>query len=136
MKNQAKVKNYFYLVVGVLSILFAGSQTWNGLQTILPVLHGSNIDNSTITVLTYQWYIIIAEQLVFGIALIIMSFQKSVAKIKFAAWVITAVLFVRGIATVVVTVSQDISHMTNFLTSTIAIFALFGLLLLGNRVKD
>ena len=136
MKNQVKVKNYFYLVVGVLCVLFAGSQTWNGLQTILPALHGSTIDSSVMTVFTYQWYIIIAEQLVFGVALIIMAFQKSVAKTKIAAWVITAILFVRGVITVVVTVSLGISNMTNLLTSAIAIFALFALMLLGNRVKD
>jgi len=136
MKNQVKVKNYFYLVVGILSVLFAGSQTWNGLQTMLPALRGSNIDSSVMTILAYQWFIIIAEQLVFGIALIIMAFQKSVTKIKIAAWVITGIIFVRGVVTVVVTVLLGISNITNLLTSTIAIFALFALMLLGNRVKD
>ena len=136
MKNQAKVKNYFYLAVGVLCVLFAGSQTWNGLQVMLPALHGSNIDNSAMTVFTYQWYIIIAEQLVFGTALITMAFQNSSAKIKVAAWIITAILFVRGVATIVVTVSMGISNMTNLLTSVIAIFVLVILLLFGNRAKD
>ena len=88
------------------------------------------------TVFTYQWYIIIAEQLVFGIALIIIAFQKIIAKIKIAVWVITAILFVRGVTTVVVTVSMGISNITNLLTSSIALFALFALMLLGNRVND
>jgi hypothetical protein len=130
------VINYFYLVVGILCVLFAGSQTWNGLQTMLPALHGSTIDSSIMTVFIYQWYIIIAEQLVFGIALIIMAFQKSVAKIKIAAWVITAILFMRGVTTVIVTVLLGISNMTNLLISAIAIFSLVALMLLGNRVRD
>ena len=136
MKNQVKVQNYFYLVVGALCVLFVGSQTWNGLQTILPALNGSNIDSSTMTIFNYQWYIIIAEQLVFGAALIFMAFQKSMAKVRIAAWVITAILFVRGVVTVVVTVLMGISNIANLLTSAISIFVLVVLLLLGNRVRD
>jgi len=136
MKNQRVVKNHFYFIVGILCILFAGTQTWNGLQIMLPVLHVSNIDSSTITVFTYQWYIIIAENIVFGIALVIMAFQKNMAKIKIAAWVIVACLLVRGVATVLITVLLGVDNVTNLLTSTIAIFALAILLLLGMRVKD
>jgi len=88
------------------------------------------------TIFTYQWYIIIAEQLVLGVALIIMAFQTSVAKIKSAAWVITGILFVRGLITVVVTVLLGISNVTNLLTSAIAIFTLVALLLCGTRVKE
>ena len=136
MKGKAKVKNYFYLIVGILCILFAGTQTWNGLQAILPALHGSNIESSITTVFTYQWYIIIAENLVFGMALLIMAFQKNGAKVKNAAWVIIAMLFVRGLATALVTMLLGISDVGNLLTSTIAISVLLVLLLLGVRVKD
>jgi len=136
MKKQGAVKNYLYLIVGILCILFAGTQTWNGLQTMLPVLHGSNIDSGTITVFTYQWYIVIAENLVFGIALAIMAFQKNTTKVKMAVWVIVACLLVRGFVTALVTVLLGISNVTNLLTSTIAMFALIVLLLLGIRVRD
>lgn len=130
------VKNYFYLIVGILCVLFAVTQTLNGLQTMLPILHGSNIDNSTMTVFTYQWHIISAENVVFGIALIIMAFQKNIAKVKVAAWVIAAILFVRGVVTTLVTVLLGISNVMNLLTSTIAISVLVVLLLLGARIKD
>jgi len=130
------VKNYFYLIVGILCVLFAVTQTLNGLQTMLPILHGSNIDNSTMTVFTYQWHIISAENVVFGMALIIMAFQKNIAKVKVAAWVIAAILFVRGVVTTLVTVLLGISNVMNLLTSTIAISVLVVLLLLGARIKD
>jgi len=130
------VKNYFYLIVGILCVLFAVTQTLNGLQTMLPILHGSNIENSTMTVFTYQWHIISAENVVFGIALIIMAFQKNIAKVKVAAWVIAAILFVRGVVTTLVTVLLGISNVMNLLTSTIAISVLVVLLLLGARIKD
>jgi len=136
MKHQGMVKNYFYLVVGILCVLFAGTQTWDGLQTISPVLHDSNIDSSTLTVFTYQWFIIIAEQLVFGIALIAMAFQKNMEKVRIVGWVIMAALFIRGLVIVVVTVSLGIGSITNLLTSTIVIFILVILLLLGVRVTD
>jgi len=58
------------------------------------------------------------------------------AKIKVAAWVITGIIFVRGVVTVVVTVLLGISNMTNLLTSTVTIFALVALMVLGNRVRD
>jgi len=130
------VKNYFYLIVGILCVLFAVTQTLNGLQTMLPILHGSNIDNSTMTVFTYQWHIISAENVVFGMALIIMAFQKNIAKVKVAAWVIAAILLVRGVVTTLVTALLGISNVMNLLTSTIAISVLVVLLLLGARIKD
>ena len=130
------VKNYFYLIVGLLLLLFAGTQTLNGLQAVLPILHGSNIDSSTITNFTYQWHIISAEQLVFGVALIAIAFQRNREKVKIVAWIVMAILFVRGIIIVAVNISLGISNITNFLTSTIALFALVVLLLLGTKVKD
>jgi len=130
------VKNYFYFIVGLLLILFADTQTLNGLQTVLPVLHGSNIDNSTITVFTYQWHIISMEQVVFGIALIIMAFQNNMTKGRITAWIVIAIMSVRGIIITLVTALFGISNIVNLLTSTIGIFTLVVLLLLGTKVKD
>jgi len=130
------MKNPFYFIVGLLCILFAGTQTWNGLQTVLPMLYVSNLDHSTITNFTYQWHIISMEQLVFGIALLIMAFQKNAARVKIAVWVIIALLLGRGLIITVVTLSFGISNVVNLLTSTIGIFVLVVLLVLGTRVKD
>ena len=76
------------------------------------------------------------EQVVLGIALIIMAFQKNVEKVKIAAWVIIALLSVRWLVITVVTVLFGISNVMNFLTSSIAFFVLIVLLLLGVRVKN
>jgi len=82
------VKKYFYLIIGILSIVFAVTHTLNGLGTVLPILGSTTIDVSTKTAFTYIWHIIGVENLVFGIALIIMAFQKNLEKVKFTAFVI------------------------------------------------
>jgi hypothetical protein len=41
------IKNYFYLVVGLLCVLFAVTHTWNGFEKTLPVLDSSEIDGRT-----------------------------------------------------------------------------------------
>ena len=91
------VKNYFYLIVGVLTVLFAVTHTLNGLETALPVLDETTIDGSTKTIFTYVWHIIGIENLVLGIALIIMAFQKNLEKVKFTAWIIIAILILRWV---------------------------------------
>jgi len=74
------VKNYFYLIVGVLCLLFAVIHTLNGVATSLQVLNNSAIENNTKVAFTYVWHIIGIENLVFGIALLSMAFQKKNVK--------------------------------------------------------
>ena len=128
------VKNYIYLVVGLLSVLSAVTHTLNGLGTALPVLD-SVIDDSTKTVFTYVWHVIGIENLVFGIALIIMAFQKNLEKVKFTAWLIIVILILRWIIIVFFTVLNDISNVNNLLIDTVAILICVVLLVLGTRVK-
>ena len=52
------IKNYFYLIVGFLAVLFAVTHTLNGLETALPDLDGTSIDGSTKTIFTYAWHVI------------------------------------------------------------------------------
>jgi hypothetical protein len=91
------VKNYFYLIVGVLSILFAVTHTLNGTATVLPVLNSPEISDDLKTTFTYVWHLIGIENLIFGIALLIMAFQKARATVKFTAWLIMSVLGARWI---------------------------------------
>ena len=128
------VKNYIYLVVGLLSVLSAVTHTLNGLGTALPVLD-SVIDDSTKTVFTHVWHVIGIENLVFGIALIIMAFQKNLEKVKFTAWLIIVILILRWIIIVFFTVLNDISNVNNLLIDTVAILICVVLLVLGTRVK-
>ena len=130
------VKNYFYLIVGVLVVLFAITHTLNGLGTALPVLNGAAIDVSTKTIFTYIWHIIGVENLLMGVALLIMAFQKNLEKVKFTAWFIIAILILRWITISFFTVLNDKSSVINLLPDTIAIFVVVILLLLGIRVKN
>ena len=129
------VKNYFYLIVGILSVLFGVTHTINGLETILPILSNTLLDSSTKTIFTYVWHIIGVENLVLGIALIIMAFQKNVEKVKFAAWVIIAILIMRWVVISFFTTLNDPDNVVNLLPDTIAILISIILLLLGSRVK-
>jgi hypothetical protein len=129
------VKNYFYLIIGFLCVLFAVTHTLNGLGTTLPLLAGTTIDGSTKTVFTYVWHVIGIENLVLGIALIIMAFQKNLEKVKFTAWVIIVILILRWIVIAFFTVLNDKNDVMNLLPDTIAILTCVVLLVLGTRVK-
>lgn len=130
------IKNYFYLIVGLLCVFFAVTHTWSGLENALPVLDSSEIDSGTKTMFTYVWHIIGIENLVFGIALLIMAFQKNIEEVKFTAWVIVAILIVRWIIITLFTVLHTEVSITDLLPDTIAISIVVVLLLLGSRVKS
>jgi hypothetical protein len=64
-----------------------------------------------------------------------MAFQKDVEKVKFAAWVIVAILVVRWIIITLFTVLNTEASITDLLPDTIAILIVVVLLLLGSRTK-
>jgi len=130
------MKNVFYLIAGALFVLLAATHTWFGLETALPILHGSAIDVSTSTVFTFQLHMIGVQDLIYGIAAILMAFQKDMAKVKFAAWLLTAILLARWAVMTLITLVYDASSAMNLLTSSIAFLLLIVLLLLGARGKD
>jgi len=130
-----KVRNYFYLAVGLLCILFAATHTLNGLTTMLPSINNAAIDGSTKVVFTYVWHIIGIENLVFGIALLVMAFVKNRSKVKFAAWLIIAILFMRWTVITYFTLMNGHDSITSLIPDTIAIFVVCLLLFFGTRVK-
>ena len=130
------IRNYFYLIVGVLCILFAVTHTVNGVNTTLAALENSVMDDSSKTAFTYVWHIIGIENLVFGIALIIMAFQKSLSKVMFAAWMIITILALRWIVISTFTMMNARAGMMQILPDTVAIFVVIILLVLGTRVRD
>ena len=130
------VKNYFYLIVGVLCILFAVTHTVNGITTTLEALENSVIADNVKTAFTYVWHIIGIENLVFGIALIIMAFQKSLSKVRFAAWMIIIILALRWIIISTFTLMRNNAEIMQILLDTVAIFVMIILLVLGTRVRD
>ena len=129
------VKNYFYLTVGVLCILFAVTHTLNGVATTLQALDNSVIENNTKVVFTYVWHIIGIENLVFGIALLFMAFQKNQSKVRFAAWLIITILVLRWVVITLYTMLNNSGDVMQILPDTVAIFVVTALLVLGTRVK-
>ena len=130
------VKNYYYLIVGVLCLLFAVTHTLNGINTSLQILENSLTENNTIIAFTYVWHIIGIENLVFGIALLIMAFQKKMSNVKFAAWLIILILAIRWIVITLFTLLNNGGKVIPLIPDTTAIFVVIVLLSLGTRVKE
>lgn len=128
------VKNYFYLIVGVLCILFAFTHTTYGTSAVLPALANSGMENNLVTTFTYVWHIIGVENLVLGIALIIMAFSKNLSKVTFTAWLIIVILSVRWITITGFTLAGG-SSMKQIIPDTVAMFLLIALLVLGTRTR-
>lgn len=130
------VRNYFYLIVGLLCILFAVTHSLNGLTTTLTTLDNSQLDNSTKISFTYIWHIIGIENLIIGIALLIMSFSKSMLHVKFTAWLIIVILAFRWLVILFFTLLKSTDSIKQLLPDTVAIFLVIILLFLGTKVKD
>jgi hypothetical protein len=128
--------NVFYLIVGILCVLFAFTHTLNGLDNSLRILNTVEIDSGTRTVFTYVWHIIGIENLVFGIALIIMAFIKNKDNVKFTAWIIIAVLIMRLIIISFFTFVNGESGLIDLLVDSIAMIVVIVLLFFGTRMKN
>lgn len=130
------IRNYFYLIVGLLCVLFAVTHTLNGFETSLLTLQNSQIENDTKVAFTYVWHIIGIENLVFGVALLIMAFLKNQKTVKFTAWLIIMILLLRWAVITYFTVLSNNGSFNQLLPDTIAIFVVIILLLLGTKVKE
>lgn len=130
-----KIRNYYYLIAGVLALLFAYTHAWNGYSAVLPNLDIKAISTDTQTVFTYVWHIISAENLVFGIAFIFMSFQREQSKNQFVAWMVVAILCVRLMVILGVTAMLDVTALTDTLLDSVAIIIYVALIILGTRMK-
>jgi len=130
-----KVRNFYYLIAGVLAILFALTHAWNGHSTVLPKLNMEAISVGTQTIFTYVWHIITVENLVFGIAFIIMSFHTDQSKIRFSAWLIVTILIIRLLVILGVTASLEVSGLKDTLIDSIAIVIYVALIILGISMK-
>lgn len=132
---EVKVRNFYYLIAGVLAILFAVTHAWNGQAAVLPTLHVSTIAMDTRIVFTYVWHVITVENLVFGIVFILMSFQSERSKIRSAAWTIVSLLVVRLAVILGITAFHDVSALMDTLIDSIAIVIYVAVIILGIRMK-
>ena len=130
------IKNYYYLIAGILTILFSLTHALNGHTTVLPVIDASSIEQSTKTTVFYVWHIISVENLVYGIAFILMSLVRDFSKVRFTA-VLVAVIMVARWAVIFGSVAykQSNSLMDN-LVDLIVIILYVALIILGTRKKE
>ena len=90
-----KIRNYYFLIVGILSVLFSVSHGWFGETSVLPLIETSNLDISSRTAVFYTWHMSTAENLIFGIAFFIMAFYKDATKLRFTVWMIVSIVVIR-----------------------------------------
>lgn len=125
----------YYLIVGVLGILFAFTHAWNGLSIVLPILEVTTIPLGMQMEFKYVWHIITAENLIFGMAFLFMSFQKEQSKFRFAAWLMITILFVRLIVILGITAMLNVSSMKDTLLDSIAIILYIALMIRGATLQ-
>jgi len=130
------ITNYYYLIVGILSVLFSFTHAWNGQTTVLPIINASSIDLATQTTFFYVWHIITVENFIFGVSFLVMAFYKDLSKVKFTAWFIAVILLARWGVIFGNTLFKNIDGLTETLTDLIVIIIYVGLILLGTRQKD
>jgi hypothetical protein len=134
--NKPLIKNYYYLIAGILSILFSFTHAWNGQTSVLPIINTSNTDLATKTTVFYVWHIMTAENFGFGVSFLVMSFYKDLSKVKFTAWLIAVMIIARWGVVFGSTLFKNINGLTDTLSDLIAIIIYVGLIILGTRVKD
>jgi hypothetical protein len=130
------IKNYYYLIVGILSILFSFTHAWNGQTTVLSIINASNIDLVTKTTIFYVWHILTAENLIIGVAFLVMAFYKDLSKVKFTAWFIAVIMIARWGIIFGSTLFKNINYLTDTLTDLIVIIIYVGLIILGTIKKE
>ncbi|WP_193556374.1 hypothetical protein [Paenibacillus lutimineralis] len=130
-----KVRNVYFLIAGVLAMLFAFTHAWNGQSAVLPTLLVSSISMDNRIVFSYVWHIITAENLVFAIAFILMSLQNDRLKIQSVAWTIVSLLIVRMMVILGITAFYDVAALTNTLIDSIGIVIYVVLIILGIRMS-
>lgn len=129
------VKNYYYLIAGILAILFSITHAWNGQAMVLPALQVDGITTDTKTVFFYVWHIITAENMLFGFAFIFMSMQNDLSKVRFGAWLIAIVMVVRWIVIAGATLWHNASGLNSIVMDSIAILIYVSLIIAGTRKK-
>ena len=103
---------------------------------ILPQIDAANLEIMTKTTIFYVWHIISVENVIFGIAFLVMAFYKDQTKVKFTAWIITIIILARWGVIFGTTLLKDISDVKNTLIDSVAIFIFVGLIILGIRKNE
>ena len=130
------IKNYYYLILGILTILFSVTHAMNGQATVLPVIDSSSVDLATKTTVFYVWHIITVENLIFGIAFILMSLVRDYSKVRFTAWLLAVIMVARWGVIFGSVVYKNPASLTDNLVDLIVIILYVILIVLGTRKKE
>lgn len=128
--------NIYFLIVGILSILFSFTHALNGYTTVLSLIDATNFEITMKTTIFYVWHIITVENLIFGIAFLVMAFYKDSAKVNFTAWMVAIIILARWGIIFGSTLLKDFGGIKNILIDSVAIIIFVGLIILGIRKKD
>ncbi|HEU4633580.1 MAG TPA: hypothetical protein VFS22_06330 [Flavisolibacter sp.] len=130
------IKNFYYLVAGILAIVFSVTHALNGQNSVLPSLNIPSISVETKTVFFYVWHIITAENMLFGAAFIFMAFQKNLSNVRFAALIIAILLVVRWLVIFAATLRYNAAGLKNIVIDSVAIVIYVSLIIFGTKVRD
>ena len=130
------IRNYFYLIVGVLCLLSAVTHEMNGFTTLFPALSNTNIDAESKVTFNYLWHIIATENVVMGIALVLIALRKNDNAGKYIAQFVMALLAVRWASIAFSTLTSDGGNLTKILPESVIMWLLIFLLWLGARKKE
>ena len=130
------IKNYYYLILGILTILFSVTHAINGHVAVLPVIDASSVGQTTKTTVFYVWHIISVENLVFGIAFILMSLVRDYSKVRFTAWLLAVIMVARWGVIFGSVVSRNPASITDNLMDLMVIILYVILIILGTRKKE
>ena len=99
------------------------------------VTNASDFDLASKTTILYVWHIITVENLIFGVAFIVMSVYKDIEKVKFTAWLIAAIIVARWAVIFCSTLFKNENGVTDTLTESLVLLVFVGLIILGTRKK-
>jgi len=131
-----KIRNYYFLLIGILSVLFSVSHGWFGETTVLPLIETSNLDLTTRTAVFYTWHMSTAENFIFGIAFFIMAFYKEAANLKFTVWLIISIVVIRYAVFFVSTWMKNKNGINDAIPELVVLIIYVGLMILGINKKE
>jgi uncharacterized membrane protein len=136
IRKKARIKNYYYLVAGILAIIFSVSHIWNGQNVVLPTLNVVATPIDTKTMFIYVWHIVSGENILFGVVFLLMSVHRDLSKVRFTAWIIVFVMIVRWIIILGSTLAYNAKGFGNTWMESLAFTVFISTIILGIRVKN
>lgn len=130
------IKNHYYLLAGILSLLFSVTHALNGQATVMLVIDGSSIDLATKTTVFYVWHILTAENLVFGIAFIGMACVRDFSKVRFTALLLAVIVATRWVVIFGSIANKNPNGLMDNLVDLVVIILYVGIIVLGIRKKE